>query len=235
MKNIELNSEKTICLLEEPLIGAFGLPKDKHYVGVKGDPTLRETVPLRSLQPTMMDENAEQILSICQHLLENTGCYSLYIGFNSNEIRTESIFDPFNYEVHTTKDILKHKYVDRHFVPIDYEEKLKVISGVRKALARSSVWEHLPDDWKKTIKKREKDHAFSDKSVVGEIVSSLQHLRTIDGFYLRNADISMGQGTVRANFNCDGTYYVKANHFSDFVREIIPEEQLQAKPKKFKP
>jgi hypothetical protein len=70
------------------------------FVSIKGDPSLRETVPLRPRQQSRLDQIAGEVLQACAALLRDTGVYAIYIGFNSSEVRTESIFNPFAYEVH---------------------------------------------------------------------------------------------------------------------------------------
>ena len=57
---------------------------------------------------------------------------------------------------------------------------------------------------------------------VDEIVQSFNVLRSIEGYYLRNAAISLSEGIVRASYNCDGTYIVRADYFPEFVRINTP-------------
>ena len=57
---------------------------------------------------------------------------------------------------------------------------------------------------------------------IDEIVQCFDTLRSIDGYYLRNAAISLSEGIVRASYNCDGTYIVRADYFAEFVRLNTP-------------
>jgi hypothetical protein len=120
-----------VCLLHEPIVGAFGLPADTPFVSIKGDPSLRETVPLRPRQQSRLDHIAGEVLQTCATLLRDTGVYAIYVGFNSSEVRTESIFNPFSYEVHDAEDLVKPGYTARHFVMVPYEEKTRTIAWVR--------------------------------------------------------------------------------------------------------
>ena len=54
--------EKNLCVVHEAIVGAFGLPPGKLFVSIKGDPSLRETVPLRPRQESRIDRNADQIV-----------------------------------------------------------------------------------------------------------------------------------------------------------------------------
>jgi hypothetical protein len=123
--------EANVCLLHEPIVGAFGLPADTPFVSIKGDPSLRETVPLRPRQQSRLDHIAGEVLQACAALLRDTGVYAIYIGFNSSEVRTESVFNPFAYEVHDAEDLVKPGYTARHFVTVPYEEKIRTIAWVR--------------------------------------------------------------------------------------------------------
>ena len=44
----------------------------------------------------------------------------------------------------------------------------------------------------------------------------------IEACYLRNAAISLSESIVRASYNCDGTYIVRADYFPEFVRINTP-------------
>lgn len=57
---------------------------------------------------------------------------------------------------------------------------------------------------------------------IDAIVLSFNTLRSIEGYYLRNAAISVSGGIVRASYNCDGTYIVRADYFPEFLRINTP-------------
>ena len=214
--------EKNLSVVHEAIIGAFGLPPGKLYVSIKGDPSLRETVPLRPRQESRIDRNADQVLETCGWLLRKTGCYGIYIGFNSSEVRTESVFNPFSYEIHDAETLIQEGYKERHFVKAPYQKKMKIIRRVKDAVQTGPLREYLPPHWKTLMDRQRREWQPMDKQDIDRIMQSFNKLREIEGFYLRNAAVSLAQGLVRATFNCDGTYIVAAEYFPQFVRDITP-------------
>lgn len=214
--------DQDYCVLQEALVGAFGLPPGKHQVSIKGDPSLRETVPIRQRYQSRLDLHANEVLQVCQWLLEETGVYAIYIGFNSSEIRTESIFNPFNYEVHDADVFLNAEYIARHFVKVPYEEKLNTIAWVRTIIQTGPLRNYLPRHWRALMDSQRDEWQPMGRDLISQIVTSFNKLREIDGYYVRNAAISLSQAVVRTSFNCDGTYLVAADYFPQFVRENTP-------------
>lgn len=211
-----------VCVLHEPLVGAFGLPADTPFVSIKGDPSLRETVPLRPRHPSRLDQIAGEVLETCAALLRDTGVYAIYVGFNSSEVRTESIFNPFAYEVHDAEDLVKPGYVGRHFVTVPYEEKVRTIAWVRAMIQTGPLRNYLPTHWLRLMDEERSDSQPLAVERIDEIVHSFNVLRGIEGYYLRNAAISISESIVRASYNCDGTYIVRADYFPEFVRINTP-------------
>jgi hypothetical protein len=211
-----------VCLLHEPIVGAFGLPADTPFVSIKGDPSLRETVPQRPRRQSRLDQIAGEVLAVCATLLRDTGVYAIYIGFNSSEVRTESIFNPFAYEVHDAEDLVKPGYAARHFVTVPYDEKVRTIAWVRAMIQTGPLRHYLPAHWLKVMDETRNGWQPLAADRIDEIVSSFNVLRGIEGYYLRNAAISLSEGIVRASYNCDGTYIVRADDFPEFVRINTP-------------
>lgn len=214
--------EADVCLLQEPIVGAFGLPRDLPFVSIKGDPSLRETVPLRPRQNSRLDHIAGKVLATCATLLRETGIYAIYVGFNSSEVRTESIFNPFAYEVHDAEDLVKPGYAARHFVPVPYAEKMRTIAWMRGIVQTGPLRHYLPPAWQQLMDEARTEATPLTPERIDEIVHSLDVLRAIEGYYLRNAAISLSEGLVRASYNCDGTYIVRADYFPEFVRLNTP-------------
>jgi hypothetical protein len=215
-------TDPNVRLLHEPIVGAFGLPADTPFVSIKGDPSLRETVPLRPRQQSRLDHIAGEVLETCAALLHDTGVYAIYIGFNSSEVRTESIFNPFAYEVHDAEDLVKPGYIDRHFIAVPYEEKVRTIAWVRAMIQTGPLRHYLPPHWLKLMDDERTSWRPLAENRIDEIVQSFNTLRSIEGYYLRNAAISLSEGVVRASYNCDGTYIVRADYFPEFVRINTP-------------
>jgi hypothetical protein len=215
-------AEQNLNVVNEAIVGAFGLPPGKKFVSIKGDPTLRETAALRPRQESRIDREAGRVLETCEWLLRKTGCYSIYIGFNSSEVRTESVFNPFNYEIHDAIALIQPGYVERHFVRMPYQKKMKIVSRVRQLTQTGPLREYLPEHWRTLMDRQREEWQPMAKKGIKQVVQSLNRLRGIEGFYLRNAAISLSQNIVRASFNCDGTYIVAADYFPQFVEENTP-------------
>lgn len=215
-------NEPAVCVLHEPIVGAVGLPADRPFVSIKGDPSLRETVPLRPRHPSRLDQIAGTVLETCAALLRDTGVFAIYVGFNSSEVRTESIFNPFAYEVHDAEDLVKPGYTARHFVSVPYEEKMRTIAWVRAMIQTGPLRAYLPAHWQKLMDGERNAWQPLALERIDEIVQGFDVLRGIEGYYLRNAAISLSEGIVRASYNCDGTYIVRADYFAEFVRINTP-------------
>lgn len=210
------------CVIREAIVGAFGLPDDREHVSVRGDPSLRETVALRPRQDSRLDRVAGRVLATCAQLLRDTGVYAIYVGFNSSEVRTESIFNPFAYEIHDAEDLIKEGYTQRHFVPVPFEEKMNTIGWVHAMVQTGPLRHYLPEHWRSLMDEQRARWKPMPVGLIDEIIAGFDTLRGIEGYYLRNAAISLSQGIVRASFNCDGTYIVRAEKFAEFVRQNTP-------------
>lgn len=214
--------EQQRAVVFEAIVGAFGLPPGKLAVSVRGDPTLRETAPERPRQASRIDRRAPEVLEACEWLLRKTGCYAIYIGFNSSEVRTESVFNPFSYEIHDAEALLGEGYIERHFVRVPYQEKMRIVKKVRDVVQKGPLRQYLPPHWQALMDEQQASWQPPPKDLIRDIVQSLNRLRGIEGYYLRNAAISLSQKLVRASFNCDGTYIVDAAYFPTFVDESTP-------------
>lgn len=204
----------------EAIVGAFGLPPGQEHVSIKGDPSLRETAALRPRQDSRIDAHATKVLAACEWLLKKSGCYGVYIGFNSSEVRTESVFNPFNYEIHDALALTHKDYLEQHFVQAPYLKKMSIIRKVRRSVQTGDLRKYLPGHWRRLTDQDRRSWRALDKNEISRIISSLGRLRGIEGFYLRNAAVSLSQNMVRASFNCDGAYIVAAERFPAFVDKI---------------
>lgn len=218
----DLDADADFCVVREAIVGAFGLPPGQDFASVRGDPSLRETVELRPRQDSRLDKVAGRVLEACARLLEETGIYAIYVGFNSSEVRTESIFNPFSYEIHDAEDLIKEGYQARHFVRVPYDEKMRTIGWIRAMVQTGPLRRYLPEHWQKIMDEQRAGWQMMPPEQISEIVNGFDTLRGIEGYYLRNAAISLSQGIVRASFNCDGTYIVRAGYFAEFVRQNTP-------------
>jgi hypothetical protein len=81
---------------------------------------------------------------------------------------------------------------------------------------------YLPPHWLKLMDEERSASQPLAADRIDEIVHGFNTLRAIEGYYLRNAAISLSEGIVRASYNCDGTYIVRADYFPEFVRINTP-------------
>ena len=201
-----------------PTLSDTGLQPGECFASLQGDPSLRETALSRRKYVSCIDRKIGQILGTCGRLLTSTDCYSIYIGFNSSEVRTESIFRPFSYEIHDAELLVERDYLSTHFTQIPFEAKMNAITWVQNRIDegpmqryKSGTQEHRSQAHENLV------HRTVAPSALCDIVHDLGRLRDVDDYYLRNAAISLSQGIVRTTFNCDGTYVIPLAGFSDFV------------------
>lgn len=206
-------------VLKESIVSATGLRANSIQVGIKGDPSLRETAPMRAKYRNVMDELLGDIEPRLADLLLNRGTYRLYIGFNSAEIRTHSIFDPLREETHAAEKFVDQDYVERHFPSLPYADKVSAMRDLYAGLMRSTVFERLPSYWQSIIQKRHAAWEPMSWDMIPNVMSTLKVLRDMPDYYLRNVTVCIVQDLVRMNFNCDGTQLVSAGNFKKFLED----------------
>ena len=135
---------RNVTVLDEAIVGAFGLSPGTRYTRVRADPTLRETGPLHPRQESRIDRRVEEAPAACEWLRRKSGCYGVYLGFNSSEVRTESVFNPVNDEIHDAEALIAEGYLARHFVRAPYREKMSIIRRVRDAVQKGPLRGYLP-------------------------------------------------------------------------------------------
>ena len=204
--------------LRHPTLSDTGLRPGESFASLQGDPSLRETALSRRKYVSCIDRKIGQILGTCERLLTSTDCYSIYIGFNSSEVRTESIFHPFSYEIHDAESLVERDYLSTHFTQIPFEEKMKSIIWVQNRIDEGPMQRYKSgtQEYRSWAHENVVRRALAP-SALCDIVHAIGRLRDLDDYYLRNAAISLSQGIVRATFNCDGTYVIPLAGFSDFV------------------
>ncbi|MCW8983234.1 MAG: hypothetical protein OQK13_04240, partial [Gammaproteobacteria bacterium] len=209
-------------VLEESIISSTGINSESLQVGIKGDPSLRETALYREKYLTILDERVEEIMPVLMDLLLNRGIYRLFIGYNSASVRTSSIFDPMREEIHNVEKLLDKEYVNRHFPKIEYEEKAQAMRELYRFLRNSETFKKIPHYWQNISEKRGSSWSPMPQEEVQQIISTLQQLRDQQGYYLRNVTICIVQSVVRLEFNCDGTQVVKGGNYKQFLELNLP-------------
>jgi hypothetical protein len=208
-------------VLQESLVSATGLHSNNIQVGIKGDPTLRDSVFTRGKQKSPVDELFACLEPQLEEMMLRRSVYRVYIGFNSGEVRTCSVFDPMREEVHQAEKLCESDYIKRHFPEISYTHKVQGIRTIYDDLRKSDLFRYVPDYWKRIMQRRAQTWNPIREDDLPGIISTLQKLRELDEFYLRNATICIVQHVVRLQFNCDGTQLVDAENYRQFLEQNI--------------
>jgi hypothetical protein len=209
-------------VLKESIVSATGITADSLQIGLKGDPSLRETIIERKKYRSSVDEVFAELEPNLEELLLRRGIYRIFIGFNSGEIRTHSIFDPLREEVHAGERLARQDYIDRHFPRIDYADKIAWIRELYRALRASPLFEKLPSYWRNIMTRRGQTWQPMGEDKIRQILSTLSVLRELPEVYLRNAGLCIVQDTVRLQFNCDGTHIISAEAYQKFLQDNLP-------------
>ncbi|MBT7444023.1 MAG: hypothetical protein HN790_08690 [Methylococcales bacterium] len=221
---MERDKELEDLVLNECLVSAVGLTDKNLQIGIRGDPSLRETTFARKRYKSDVDNVFNDLMPHLTDLLLRRSTYRLYIGFNNGEIRTNSVFDPFRLEIHSADKLTDPHYIERHFPEIDYDDKVQVITDIYQSMDQSGIYDRLPDYWRRIITKRNNSWTAMAKEDASLILSKLDSLREIQEYYLRNISVCIMQSVVRIQFNCDGTQLVRSKDFKQFIDDNIPTE-----------
>ncbi len=209
-------------VLQESIVSATGLNKDSLQIGIKGDPSLRETSLQRKRYESPVDKVIQPLVENLEELLLNRSTYRLFIGFNSGEIRTHSIFDPLRQEIHASEKLADKAYIERHFPKISYEDKVQAMRDIYDAIQASKLFDKVPGYWKSIFTKRHQTWQPMTKDDIHHIMSSIRVMRDLPDFYLRNITICIVQDLVRMQFNCDGTQIISAENYKKFLEDNMP-------------
>ncbi|MDH5765871.1 MAG: hypothetical protein OEZ38_07635 [Gammaproteobacteria bacterium] len=218
----ESDNDLEELLLRESIVSATGLNETSVQIGIKGDPSLRETTLERKKYESPVDKVITQIVENVEDLLLNRSTYRIFIGFNSGEIRTQSIFDPLRQEIHAAEKLADKSYIERQFPLISYADKIQGMRDIYQAIQQSKMFECVPSHWKNIFIKRHKSWEPMLESEICTIMQSMKIMRELPDFYLRNITICIVQDLVRMQFNCDGTQIISAENYQKFLEDNIP-------------
>ena len=208
-------------ILQESIVSAAGLNSEQVLIGIKGDPSLRESAPLRKRYDSKVDSLFDELEPNLEDIMLNRGIYRIFIGFNSGEIRTNSVFDPLRQEIHDAEKIAKKEYIDRHFPGIEYNDKILLMRELYATLRASEHYKKIPNYWQNILNRRSEHWRPLEPDHIPKIFSTVNKLRSIEEYYLRNITICIVQGIVRMQFNCDGTQIIDAHNFKSFLEENL--------------
>ena len=210
-------------VLKESIISAAGLSADQLQIGIKGDPSLRESAPLRPRYTSKVDERFNELEPNLEELMLNRGIYRLFVGFNSGEVRTNSIFDPLRQEIHDAEKLSQRDYIDRQFPKIAYDDKIDLMRRLYATLRESPQYLQMPTYWQNILNRRSDKWKPLEPDNITHVLSTVKVLREIQEYYLRNFTVCIVQGIVRMQFNCDGTQIIDAHNFKRFLEENLPD------------
>ena len=209
-------------ILKESIVSAAGLNADSLQIGLKGDPSMRETALQRKRYRSPLDDVIDTVAANLEDMMLNRGIYCIYAGFNSGEIRTLSIFDPLRSEIHAGEKLADRHYIERQFPTISLEDKVSMMKELYVALRATSFYKDLPGYWQSILGRRSEVWQPLSREDISAVFASLKVLRELQQYYLRNITICMVQGFVRMQFNCDGTQIINARDLERFISENLP-------------
>ncbi|MDH5611215.1 MAG: cyclic nucleotide-binding domain-containing protein [Gammaproteobacteria bacterium] len=217
--NLALRNEE--LALRENLVDMTGLSGKRLHISIKGDPSLRESAFMRERYESVVDKLMDKLEPNLEELLLNRCVYRLFLNFNSGEIRTASIFDPFIEEIHTPDKLIDKAYLDRHFPIISFDEKARMIKSIYQFISSDSHFNQLPVHCRNIIDKSHDIWQPVAREEISRVMNKLGKLRSIQSFYLRNFSISMIVDAIRMQFNCDGTHIVSSEDYQHFLNDNL--------------
>jgi len=224
MDNNEQEQDFEELVLKESIVSASGMNSGNLLIGIRGDPSLRETTFDRKRYKSEVDENIDILVPNLQELLLNRSTYKLFVGFNNGEIRTISIFDPLREEVHSVDKMIDHSYIERQFPEVPYEDKILLMRDLYVNLRANPIYQRLPNYWQNIMAKRSAAWEPMEQEEIVHVISTLKTLREMPTYYIRNVTISIVQSIVRMQFNCDGTQIVSAENYQQFLEDNLAAE-----------
>lgn len=205
--------------LREELVDSTGLDGESLHISFKGDASLRETALYRERYNSLADERIDALIESINEVIINRCVHQIMVNFNSGEIRTMSIFDPFREKIHLVAKFVEPSYIDRHFQTISYEDKTDLVRNIYKHIIEDPSFERLTEDRKQIISQSLNNWKTIPKEKLIKMISRFSFLRNVESLYLRNVKISMIQDAIRMQFNCDGTHIIDSSNFDEFVDE----------------
>jgi len=216
-----LNARYEKLVLKEKLIASTGMSGKHMHIGIKGDPSLRESAMTRERHVSVVDKILSQLVPRLADMLLNRCVYQIYLGFNNGEVRVSTILDPFSEEFHPAIRLLDEGYVKRHFPKIDYDRKVEIIREIYQGVRGNAYFDELPSHLHKGFTRYFNNWQPVAREEIARIISRLPQLREIPNFYVRNITVSIIKDAIRLQFNCDGTHIVSTAGYYYFLNENI--------------
>lgn len=191
------------------------------HIGIKGDPSLRESAMERPRYESVVDRHIQDLVVCFEDLLLRRTVHRLMIGFNNGEIRVSTLLDPFSEEFHPALRLLDASYVERHFPRVDYRRKAELIRKLHAATRASGLLADLPEHLSRGF------GAYFDRwepvppESLSRTIAQLPLLRGIPNFYVRSVTLGVLKDAIHMQFNCDGTHIVSAKGYERFLAENL--------------
>lgn len=208
-------------ILRETMISSAGIDGNHLHVSIKGDPSLRETALFRERYESVVDKSLPELLPHLEDMLLNRCVYQIFIGFNSGEIRTTTLLNPFCDEIHQIRKLLDDSYIQRHFPPMEYGQKTEIIKNLYHNLKMSGWFRNLPSYLHRIWAGHYEEWKPVPAEEISKTLASLPLLRNIQNYYLRNVTIGIVRDAIHMQFNCDGTHIVSAGDYKRFLEENL--------------
>ncbi len=109
-----VNSRNERLVLEEKMVNMDRFHDGDMHIGIKGDPSLRESAMQRPRFESVVDRFMTDLVPCFEDLLLNRNVHRIMVGFNNGEIRVSTLLDPFCDEFHPALRLLDASYVERH-------------------------------------------------------------------------------------------------------------------------
>ncbi len=213
-----LNRRNEDLVLKEKLIAATG----RHmHIGIKGDPSLRESAMTRERHISVVDKILPQLVPRLEDMLLNRCVYKIYLGFNNGEVRVSTILDPFSEEFHPAVRLVDEAYVERHFPKIDYDRKVGIIRKVYEGIRGDRYFDDLPPHLKHGFAGYFENWLPVSREEIAGIMARFLQLREIPSFYVRNITVSIIKDTIHMQFNCDGAHIVSSRGYYNFLDDYL--------------
>ena len=216
-----LNKRNEELVLTEKLIDLTGMKDQNMHIGIKGDPSLRESAMTRERYVSVVDNILPQLVPRLEDLLLNRCVYKIYLGFNNGEVRVSTMLDPFSDEFHPAIRLVDNVYIERHFPKMNYDKKTEMIKSIYKAINGDAYFDELPEHLNKGFSRYFDNWNPLSREQITRCVSRLTQLREIPDFYVRNITISIIKDAIHMQFNCDGAHIVSTYGYEKFLEDNL--------------
>ena len=216
-----LKARNEELVLTEKLIDVTNMKDKNRHIGIKGDPSLRESAMTRERHASVVDKILHDLVPKLEDMLLNRCVYKIYLGFNNGEVRVSTMIDPFSDEFHPAIRLVDDVYIERHFPKMDYDRKANMIQTIYSSIQGDSYFDELPAHLNKGFSRYFENWNPLTREEITRCVSRLTQLREIPDFYVRNITISVIKDAIHMQFNCDGAHIVSIYGYEKFLEENL--------------